>query len=86
MNRLCAALLGDGDDLAAEQIAFFRSRRAEAIGFVAFSDVLGVGVSIRVHGDRADTHAARGGSDAAGDFAAVGDEDFFKHGVGSPLA
>ena len=41
----------------------------------------GVGVGLGIHGHRADARAARGGGHAAGDFAAVGDQDFSEHGA-----
>jgi hypothetical protein len=33
------------------------------------------------HGHRADAQLAAGADDADGDFAAVGDQDFFEHGL-----
>jgi hypothetical protein len=36
-----------------------------------------------MHGHRLDAEAVAGAQDAQGDFAAVGDEDFFEHGHGA---
>jgi len=41
--------------------------------------VLGLRVGVGIHGHRLHAEAARSGGHAAGDFAAVGDQDFFKH-------
>ena len=38
-----------------------------------------LGIGFRVDGDSADTHAAGGLDDAAGDFAAVGNQKFVEH-------
>jgi hypothetical protein len=43
--------------------------------------VLRVGVGFRVHGHRGDAQAARGADDAAGNFAAVGDQDLVEEHV-----
>ena len=41
--------------------------------------MLGIGVGIGVHGDGVHTQAAGGGGHAAGDLAAIGDQNFCKH-------
>ena len=79
MDRLRAGLRGDREDRLAVQVAFARRRRAEAIRLVAGLDVQRIGVGIRIHGDRANAHPARGARDAAGDFAAIGNEDLGEH-------
>jgi hypothetical protein len=37
-------------------------------------------IGIGIDGDRLDAHLPRGLDDAAGDFAAIGDQDFGEHG------
>src|SRR3546814_5754102 len=44
-----------------------------------FRSVLRVSVGLRVHRHRGDAEPARGADHPAGDFAAFGDEDLFKH-------
>src|SRR3546814_19316106 len=54
----------------------FRSDRPSLVGQ---PHVLRVSVGLRVHRHRGDAEPARGADHPAGDFAAVGDEDLFKH-------
>ena len=79
MDRLCAGLFRDCDDRVAKQVAVLWAWSADAVGLVGEAHVLRVGVGIGEHGHGADTEPARGADHPAGDFAAVGDEDFFKH-------
>jgi hypothetical protein len=41
--------------------------------------MFGLCVGIRIHSHGFDAHAAGSSGNTAGDFATVGDEDFFKH-------
>src|SRR5712671_5311211 len=41
-----------------------------------------IAIGVRVHRNSADAEAARGADHAAGDLAAVGDQDFFEHQEG----
>ena len=43
----------------------------------------GTRIGIRVYGNGLDAHAAGGSGNAAGNFATVGDKNFFKHVTGS---
>ena len=58
-----------------------RRRRAVPIEMAssACSDVQRMSVGVRVDGDRADAHAPQRANDAAGDVAAIGDENLTKH-------
>jgi hypothetical protein len=67
------------DDFVSAQIAFFGGSRTDQHGFIADSHMLGIGVRFRINGDGFDTHAACSSSDTAGDFAAIGDQDFGEH-------
>jgi hypothetical protein len=40
----------------------------------------GMGIGLGIDRDRADAHAVERANDAAGDFAAIGDQDFLEHG------
>src|SRR5690606_16243933 len=50
---------------------------------VAHGGMAGLGVGIGIDGDGAHPHAASRGGDAAGDFAAIGNQQCFKHGYSS---
>ncbi len=63
------------------QVAGARLGAADVDGLVARGDVAGVGVRVGIDGDGAQSHAARGGGDAAGDFAAVGNQHSIEHCV-----
>jgi hypothetical protein len=80
MDGLGIGHLGGGDDGGHVQIALGGGRRPDADGFVGQAHVLGLGVGLGIHGHGLDAHLAAGALDAQGDFAAIGDEDFFKHG------
>ena len=56
------------------QVGVARGGGADAVGFVGHRDVLGGGIGVGMDGDGAQAHAARGADDAAGDFAAIGDQ------------
>ena len=79
VDRLRPAGLGGLEYFFPAQIAVFGRAATEVHRLVAGAHVVGMGVGIGIHGDRAHRHAARGGGHAAGDFTAIGDQDFFKH-------
>ena len=81
MNGLGAGLPGRGDDFFADQIGLPRRRRADANGLIGETDMARPGVGLGKHRDRANAHAPGGLDDAAGDFAAIGDQDFVEHVV-----
>jgi hypothetical protein len=83
VDGLGAGRLAGGDDRVGEQIAFGRGRGAEPHRLVRHVDMRVSRVGVRIDGDRLDAHLLRGLDNAAGDFAAVGDQDFFEHD-GSP--
>ena len=62
------------------QVAVARRVAAHVYGFIASLHVARVGVGIGINSHGAHTHAARSGGHAAGDFAAVGNQNFFEHG------
>ena len=67
------------DDGVAAQVALPRRRGTDRVGLVGRGHVQRVGVRLGVDGHGGDTHAARGGDDAAGDLAPVGDQDLVEH-------
>ena len=79
MNRLGAAFLRDIEYAIAAQIGLARMRRPDQPGLVAADDMQRVRVRLRVNGDSAYAETFRGARNAAGNFAAVRYEYFFKH-------
>ena len=63
-----------------DKIAFARLGAADAIGLVARPHMQRAGIRGRIDRNRAQPEALGGTRDAAGDFAAVGDEDGAEHG------
>ena len=82
MHRLGAGLPAGLDDLVDHA-----DRTAAAgggpmcDGLVGHLDMQRVAVGVGIDRDRLDAHPARGLDDAAGDLAAVGDQDFLEHAV-----
>ena len=74
MDGVRAGAFGGVDDAGDVEVAFPRRGGADGDGAVGGGDVHGGGVGLRVDGDGFDAHAPRGARDAAGDFAAIGDE------------
>ena len=79
MHRLGAARLAGGDDLVDDQIALRRGRRADQHGVVGHLDMERVAVGFGIDRDGRDPHAAGGLDDAAGDLAAIGNQDSLEH-------
>ena len=79
MHRLGAGLLAGGDDLVDQQIGLRGGRRPDGDRLVGHFDVQRVLVGFRIDRDRLHAHLARGLDDAAGDLAAVGDQDLVEH-------
>ena len=79
MHRLGTGLLAGGDDLVHDQIGLLRGGRADADGLVGELDVQRVLVGFGIDGDGRDAHLAGGLDDAAGNFAAVGNQNFLEH-------
>ena len=75
MHRLGAGLLAGRDDPVGLQVALAAGRGADVHGLVGQLDMARVPVGVGVDGDGRDAHLLRGLDDAAGDFAAVGDQD-----------
>ncbi len=71
------------DDTRYIQVTFHGWRRPYTYGFVGHFHMQAVTVGLRVHGDGGDTHLACRPDDAAGDFAAIGNEYLLEHAKGA---
>ena len=69
------------DDARDVEIALAYGGRPDEHRLVGAAHVGRVAVGLRVDGDGADAEATAGAEDAAGDLAAVGDQDFGEHGA-----
>ncbi len=67
------------DDLVDQQIRLGRWRRADGDGLVRHLHMQAVPVGVGVDRNRLDAHLAGRLDDAAGDLAAIGDQDFLEH-------
>ena len=79
MYRLRAGLLARGDDLVGDKVALAGRRGADMHGLVSQLHKGAARIGIRIDRHRGNTHAARSADDPAGNFAAIGDEDFCEH-------
>ncbi len=79
MHGFRAGFLAGGDDFVDQQIGLRSGRRPKMNRLIRHFDMKRVGVGVGINGDSRDTHFARGLDDAAGDFAAIGDQNFSKH-------
>ena len=75
MHRLGAGLSRRFDHAFDVEIAVARPRRPEQHGLVGHGDMHGVAVGLGIDRDGAQAHGAGGADDAAGDLAAVGDQE-----------
>ena len=83
VDRLCAALAGDAENLVHHQVGAGGRAFAQAVGLVGLADVQAGGIGLGIDGDTLHVQGAQGAQDAAGNGAAVGDQQFGKH-VQSP--
>ncbi|OIQ81148.1 hypothetical protein GALL_370930 [mine drainage metagenome] len=81
MDGLRAGLPGRVEDGLGLQIALRRRTRADAHGGIGHAHVSAVAVGLGIHRHGANAHALEGADDAAGDGAAIGDQDGVEHGV-----
>ena len=81
VDGIGAGYFGGGNDGGNVQIALRRGGGADADGFVGQLNVQAVVVGSGMHGHGGDAHFAAGAQYAQGDFATVGDEDFFQHNL-----
>ncbi len=79
MDGFRAANFGDTQNLADVEVRLGRSGRSDVVGLVGLTHVQRSAIDIGVDRDRADAHLAAGTNHAHGNFAAIGDQDFFEH-------
>ncbi|MPL82810.1 hypothetical protein SDC9_28759 [bioreactor metagenome] len=79
MHRLGAGLADRVHDLVDHDIGLVRRRRADMHRLVSHLHVQRVRIGVGIDGDRLDPHLARRLDHAAGDLAAVCDQDFLEH-------
>ena len=79
MHGLCVRVGGGGDDLVDREIARGGGGRPDRHRLVGHCDVQRVLVGFRIDRDGLDPEASRRPDDAAGDLAAIGDQDALEH-------
>src|SRR5581483_770977 len=79
MDRLRSGFFCGAENLFDVKVALRRRRGADGDGLVAGRNVGGMCIGLRIDRNRTDAHAAKGAGDAAGDSAAVGNENFGEH-------
>ena len=77
MNGIGAGILGGGDDLVDDQVAFPRRGRAQTDRLIRFTHMGqgGVGLGVDRHGGN--SLLVAGADNTPGNFATVGDQEFF---------
>ncbi len=78
MHRLGAALPTGFDDSLDIEVALGRGRRPDADRFVGHLHMQSFGVGIGINRHRRDPHPMRSPDDAAGDLAAIGNQDLLE--------
>ena len=82
MDRIDVGDLSCAEDAVDLEVAFTACGGTDADGLVGQLDVQGINVGFGIDGDGADTEFLAGANNAKCDLAAIGDEDFLKHGSG----
>src|SRR5262245_21314646 len=84
MDRIDVSDFGGRDDPVDAEIAIIAWAVPNADGFIGYLNVHRICVGLGVNGNGFDVQFATRADDAHGDFATIGDQDFFKHkGEGS---
>ena len=81
MHRLGASGLASGNDFVSHQVRLARRGRPEQHGLIGQPHMAGFLVGLGINSDGGNAHLAGGGDHAAGDFAAVGNQDFLEHRI-----
>ena len=79
VNGLRARGFGSGNDFVGHQIRFARGRRTQQHGFIGQHHVTGFFVGFGINGYGGNAHLLSRGNDTAGNFTAVGNQNFGKH-------
>ena len=85
MHGLGAGFLAGSDNALAHQITFGCRRRADMHRLVGHFDMQRVAVGIGIDGNRRDAHAPGGLDNPAGNFAAIGNQNFLEHSAATLL-
>src|SRR5712675_283574 len=85
MHRLGAGFLASVNDAVSAQIAFGRRRRSDQDRLMGLADMQGLGIGFGIDRYGRDPHPPCGADDAAGDLAAIGDQDLLEHRRKPPL-
>ncbi|VTR67869.1 hypothetical protein DESC_640023 [Desulfosarcina cetonica] len=80
MNGLAARILGDLENFFFVEIRFRRPGPAQRHGLVGLGHMQAAEIGIRIDRHGADAQALAGLHHTDGDFATIGNQDFFKHG------
>ena len=80
MDAVRARRFGRGDQRIDAQIALGGRRRADPVRLVGEPHMQRLRVCVGIDRDRAQAEPLGGADDAAGDFAAIGDQDGCEHG------
>ena len=81
MNGVHVRNLGSANQPVDAQIALFARAFTNTDGFISHLNMHGVGIRFRINRHGADVQVLAGANDPDGYLAAVGNEDFLKHGV-----
>ncbi len=79
MNRLRTGRVRHVEDLLLIEIALCRRRRTDAHGLVGLPHMQGMPIGLGIHSNRLDAEPLEGADDAAGDGAAIGNQNFVEH-------
>ena len=79
VNGLRARGFGSGNDFVGHQIRLARGGWAQQHGFVGQHHVTGFFVGFGINGNGGNAHLLSRGNDTAGNFTAVGNQNFGKH-------
>ena len=79
VHRIGTALANDVQNRVGIEVTLGGGLPAEGVCLVGKAHVEGVTVELGVHGNRGDTHFARGTDDAHRDFTTIGYQDFLGH-------
>ena len=80
MNRVGVANLSGADDAVDLEIALRTDGWPYTDSLVSELHMKAIDIGLRINGHRLDAKFSAGPNDAKSDFAAIGDQNFFKHG------
>ena len=86
MDRLGSRLLCRRDERLSIQVALACLSRADADGFISSKEMRGRHIGFRVDSNGGNAEFTTGARHTNGDLAAIGDQNFLKHGAVFPPA